>query len=117
MTVFVLLMTCFSTRSKLIQKSVDTLTARPRTQDHIIHSPYLFYFISRPCNFISLWCLVSLDGYNLNPVIHLVLQLIIGPGHGLLHIVSGITIDLSYFGKRDNCGFFLEESIMKYQYF
>ena len=36
----------------------------------------------------------------MNPVIHLVLQLIIGPEHGLVHISSRMTLDLSYFGTK-----------------
>ena len=34
----------------------------------------------------------------MNPFIYLLLQLIIGPKHGLVHISSGITLDFSYFG-------------------
>ena len=36
----------------------------------------------------------------MNPVIHLVLRLIIGPEHGLVHISSGMTLDFSYFGRK-----------------
>ena len=49
---------------------------------------------------MSWYFYVSLVGYNINPVIHLVLQLIIGPEHGLVHISSGITLELSYFGTK-----------------
>ena len=32
----------------------------------------------------------------MNLVIHLALQMIIGPEHGLVHISSGVTLDFSY---------------------
>ena len=44
----------------------------------------------------------------MNPVIHLVLQLIIGPAHGLVKISSGMTLDNSYFGTKiplPNCSY------------
>ena len=53
-----------------------------------------------PCNTMSWRHYVSLDGYNLNPVIHLLLQLIIGPEHDLVHISSGMTLELSYLGTK-----------------
>ena len=34
----------------------------------------------------------------MNPVIHLLPRLIIVPEHGLVHIFSGIALELSYFG-------------------
>ena len=34
----------------------------------------------------------------MNPAIHLVLRLITGPEHGLVHISSGMTLGFSYFG-------------------
>ena len=42
----------------------------------------------------------------MNPVIHLLLWLIIGPEHGLVHIYADMTLDLSYFGIKiplSNC--------------
>ena len=42
----------------------------------------------------------------MNPVIHLVLLLIIGPEHGFVHISAGMTLDFSYFGRKrplSNC--------------
>ena len=38
-------------------------------------------------------------GYSLNPVIHLLFQLIIGPEHNFVHIFSDITLDFSYCEK------------------
>ena len=43
----------------------------------------------------------------MNTVIHLVIRLIIGPGHGLMHTSSGMTLELSYFGiKRPLSNFY-----------
>ena len=42
----------------------------------------------------------------MNPVIHLVLRLIIGPEHGLVHISTGRTLEFSYVGRKSpfkNC--------------
>ena len=47
---------------------------------------------------MDLLCYVSLDGYNLNPVIHLVIQLIIGPEYGLVHISAIMTLEFSNLG-------------------
>ena len=44
----------------------------------------------------------------MNPVIHLLPQLIIGPYHGLVNISAGMTLDFSYFFKKrplSNCSF------------
>ena len=36
----------------------------------------------------------------MSPVIHLVLQVIIGPEHGLVDISTRMTLDFSYFGRK-----------------
>ena len=36
----------------------------------------------------------------MNPVINLLLCLIIGPEHGLVHISAGMTLEFSYFGTK-----------------
>ena len=36
----------------------------------------------------------------MNPVFHLLIQLIIVPAHGLVHISSGMTLDLLCFGTK-----------------
>ena len=44
----------------------------------------------------------------MNPVIHLLIRLIIGPGNGLVHISFGMILDFSYSGiKRplQNCSY------------
>ena len=39
----------------------------------------------------------------MNPVIHLLLRLIIGPEHELVHISAGMTLELSHFEKIHRC--------------
>ena len=49
---------------------------------------------------------MSLVGYNLNPVTHLVLLLKIGPEHGLVHISAGMTLYFLYFGIKRSLSIF-----------
>ena len=42
----------------------------------------------------------------MNPVIHLVIRMIIGTEHSLVHISAGMTLEFSYFGRKrplSNC--------------
>ena len=59
---------------------------------------------------MSWWCSISLVGYNLNLVVHLVPLLIIGRKHGLVHLYVRITLDFSSFGiKRPLSKFYLRK--------
>ena len=77
---------CLSTLANLIKKRVGTLNVIMRTWAHRTSS----------FNLMSFWCYLSLDVYNMNPVVHLEIRLIIRPSFGLVHKSADIELDFLY---------------------